>query len=254
MSEKKILQVGDKVIALRTSERLSRLITIDMVDPDLAYSGNLLFQREVPVNTPFPALGTGPDWCEYSTSVRLMASRVGLGEEPEYYLYTTDKARIEQLETYQAEARLRKKFKKIDPDILDVRKLERILAISKEPWGPRPKVVYIAHPMSGDIQGNMARVATIAREITLRGDNVIPFAPYFLSLMALDDARPHEREAGMAHNEAHFGRRSFDELWLYGDRISPGMWAEVRLARRFKIPVIAKSPETQVALLEDKAE
>lgn len=37
-----------------------------------------------------------------------------------------------------------------------------------------------------------------------------------------------------------------DEVWLYGDRISPGMKQEIELAHQYKIPVMAKTKETEV--------
>jgi hypothetical protein len=45
-----------------------------------------------------------------------------------------------------------------------------------------------------------------------------------------------------------FPDRSNDELWLYGDRISPGMAQEVALAIAFGVSIIPKTEETKIAL------
>jgi len=45
-----------------------------------------------------------------------------------------------------------------------------------------------------------------------------------------------------------FERLAFDELWLFGDRISKGMKDEIITARKLGIPVIAKTPETKKEL------
>ncbi|MDO8492299.1 MAG: hypothetical protein Q7S34_01500, partial [bacterium] len=51
-------------------------------------------------------------------------------------------------------------------------------------------------------------------------------------------------------NRICFERGLIDELWLFGDRISEGMFGEIKLALQLKIPIIAKSWETQMALRE----
>lgn len=48
----------------------------------------------------------------------------------------------------------------------------------------------------------------------------------------------------MQANLAYFHRRFVDELWLYGDRISPGMKIEIELAHTLGIPIVAKTEPT----------
>jgi hypothetical protein len=106
------------------------------------------------------------------------------------------------------------------------------------------KVVYICHAISGDVQGNLEKIKNIVREINLTEEDVVPFAPYWLDCHALDDSIPEERERGIKNDHELFNRGFIDELWLYGDKISAGMWAEIRLAQSKKIKVVCKTPET----------
>ncbi len=104
------------------------------------------------------------------------------------------------------------------------------------------KIVFVAHPISGDVKGNMKKVLKICAEIHTR--NIIPIAPYLVSLQYLNDEVIEDRELGMAANHEHFYRKFVDELWLFGDRISSGMIEEIKLARKMGIPVIAKTRGT----------
>lgn len=107
------------------------------------------------------------------------------------------------------------------------------------------KIVYIAHPVSGDIQGNINRITTIVRLIALEHKNILPFAPYVVDLLALDDNNPFERQRGIENDIELFKRKIMDEVWLYGDKISNGMLAEIKLAHSLGIKVIAKSEATK---------
>ena len=104
----------------------------------------------------------------------------------------------------------------------------------------KKKTVFIGHPISGDIQGNIKRVLDICEEI--HSDEIIPVAPYLTSLQYLDDSVLEDREMGIEANLECFHRRYIDELWLFGDKISSGVKQEIELARELGIPVIAKTP------------
>lgn len=106
------------------------------------------------------------------------------------------------------------------------------------------KIVYIAHPIGGDVQNNIRKVLDIVRMINLTYNNVVPFAPYIVDVQALDDSIEFERQRGIANNIALFDRGVIDEVWLYGDRISKGMAAEVVKAWALKIPVKGMTKET----------
>lgn len=102
------------------------------------------------------------------------------------------------------------------------------------------KIVYIAHPISGDIAGNLEKIRQIVRQINLQYSDVVPFAPYWVDCHALDDNDPEERKRGIANGQEFFLRKVIDEVWLFGDRISGGMQAEIDLANSLGIPVVNK--------------
>ena len=107
------------------------------------------------------------------------------------------------------------------------------------------KIVYIAHPLSGDIEGNLSKVSDIIRYINLTEPDILPFAHYFVDCHALDDTIPEERERGIKNDIALLKAGFINEVWLYGDRISNGMRHEIELAESLNIPVIQKSPSTK---------
>ena len=104
------------------------------------------------------------------------------------------------------------------------------------------KTVFIGHPISGDIRGNVAKVLKICEEVHTK--NIVPVAPYLVSLQYLDDEVLDDRELGMEANHECFHRHYIDELWLFGDFISNGMWREIQLAQELDIPVIPKTEGT----------
>lgn len=100
-------------------------------------------------------------------------------------------------------------------------------------------VVYIASPLSGDVEQNLQFARQACRYAISEG--VVPFAPHLLYTQMLDDSDPEERQLGI-----DMGNRMLklcDELWLCGDRISPGMAGEKELAERLGIPVRSVSTE-----------
>jgi len=103
------------------------------------------------------------------------------------------------------------------------------------------KKVFIAHPISGDVEGNLRKVALISRELYL--DGILPVVPYYLACNSLDDNSPVEREIGMLSDKEYLLDGFIDELWLYGDRISKGMQSEIDLCIKLGIPVKSKSKD-----------
>lgn len=104
---------------------------------------------------------------------------------------------------------------------------------------------YIAHPVSGDVKGNIAKIIAIVREINLTEPDVVPFAPYLVDLYALDDNVPEERARGIK-NDVHLLKAGFvDEVRLYGNKISSGMSCEIALAKSLGIKIISMTKETQ---------
>lgn len=102
------------------------------------------------------------------------------------------------------------------------------------------KVVYIAHPISGDVYNNCQKVVRIVEAINRKKPNVQPFAPYIVDLLALNNKKEEDKELGMMNNLELIRRGFVDELWVFGDKISKGMKQEIDIARENNIPVKIK--------------
>jgi len=102
------------------------------------------------------------------------------------------------------------------------------------------KIIYIAHPISGNIKGNLKKITEIGREINLNEPDTIPFAPCFFACHCLNDNIPEERARGLKNDIELMKRGFIDELRLYGNNISEGMKHEIELAHKLGIPVINK--------------
>lgn len=101
------------------------------------------------------------------------------------------------------------------------------------------KIVYIAHPISGNIQRNLELVRLIVRHLNLTDSSILPFAPYWLDCHALNDNNPVERDRGILNDKVLLPL--CNELWVYGDYIkSRGCQAEIVLARFCKIEIKIK--------------
>jgi hypothetical protein len=107
----------------------------------------------------------------------------------------------------------------------------------------KKKTVFVGHPIAGNIEENVKKVLKICSEI--HSKDIIPVAPYLVSLQYLNDEVVEDRELGMEANHECFHRRYVDELWLYGDHISAGMKQEVLLAKEMGIPIIPKTEGTE---------
>jgi len=107
------------------------------------------------------------------------------------------------------------------------------------------KIVYIAHPIGGDVEGNLKKIADIAQDINLNEQDVVPFTPYYLDCHCLTDSNPEERARGIKNDTALLKRGFVDEMRLYGSTISKGMYAEVLLARELNIRIVFMTTETE---------
>lgn len=121
------------------------------------------------------------------------------------------------------------------------------------------KIVYIAHPIGGDIENNLLDLRRILRIINtnthprmmeigmeMKMESFIPFdfsnvhpcAPYYADIVSLDDDNPLERKRGIDNDIALINTGMFQELWLTGDKISFGMSEEVKLFKLLGKPII----------------
>lgn len=120
------------------------------------------------------------------------------------------------------------------------------------------KIVYIAHPIGAiseshlkphyQVKENLDKIAQIVREINLNEPNIVPFAPYYLDCIVMDDNNPAERQRGIDNDIALIKAGFIAEIWLYGNRISNGMLAEIKLAKQLNIKIVAKTLETEKTL------
>jgi len=98
-------------------------------------------------------------------------------------------------------------------------------------------IAYIAHPVGGNVGGNIEKILRIVREINLQEPDVVPFVPYLADILAMDDANPIERERGIKNDTHVLKNGGVNQIRLYGHKISSGMRAELNLAKSLGIEV-----------------
>jgi len=89
------------------------------------------------------------------------------------------------------------------------------------------QMVYIASPFADDPERNTARARRYCRFATLAG--FLPIAPHLLFPQFLDESCADERNIGLNCGLALLEKCS--EVWVFGNRISSGMAAEIEKAR-----------------------
>ena len=88
-------------------------------------------------------------------------------------------------------------------------------------------IVYICSPYAGEIEKNVTAAKRYSRFAVEKG--YIPIAPHLLFPQFMNDEDPTERELGLFFGNAIMSKCS--EVWVFGDRISNGMAAEIKRAR-----------------------
>ena len=94
------------------------------------------------------------------------------------------------------------------------------------------KKIYICAPLGGDVQKNIEKAKQYERYVLFCG--AAPVVPHFYALI-LDDENPKERELGIRAAQACLW--SADELWVFGNKVTEGMEAEIRYSKMLNIPV-----------------
>lgn len=100
------------------------------------------------------------------------------------------------------------------------------------------RIIYIAHPISGDVEANLNDLRRIVRIINLKYADIVPFVPYYCDVVSLCDSVDIERKRGMRNNETLLKSNIVSELWLTGDRISNGMRIECEIATTMRITIL----------------
>lgn len=102
--------------------------------------------------------------------------------------------------------------------------------IEKESCAWKP-LVYVASPFVGDITRNTENAIRYCRFTVDSG--AIPFAPHLFLPRFMSEKT--EREAAMFMNMVFLGK--CEQLWVFGDKITNGMTAEIAKAKKQRIPV-----------------
>ena len=101
---------------------------------------------------------------------------------------------------------------------------------SASAWRP---LVYIASPFAGDTGYNISMARAYCRFAVSKG--CIPLAPHLLFPQFMDDGDKEQRELGLLFALILLGK--CDELWVFGERISEGMAAEITKAKNLCMPI-----------------
>ena len=107
---------------------------------------------------------------------------------------------------------------------------EAISNIEKESrvWKP---LVYVASPFAGDEARNTENAMRYCRFAVDSG--AIPLAPHLFLPRFMSEAT--ERDEAMFRNMVFLGR--CEQLWVFGDRITAGMAAEIARAEKRRMPI-----------------
>ena len=97
------------------------------------------------------------------------------------------------------------------------------------------KLVYISHPVSGDVQANLSNAGKWIKWAS-RLQGIVPIAPYFQSVVAFSEHDPDEREEGFQHGLKVL--QYCQEMWVCGGVISRGMQREIDAALGWNTPVV----------------
>ena len=109
----------------------------------------------------------------------------------------------------------------------------------------RSKIVYIAHPIGGNVAENLARIRKIVKFINTSPKHtaVVPFVPYYVDVVSLNDDVPEERLRGLKNGQEILSRKGMiDEIWMCGPALTEGMRQELLVALNAGIKVVSHHP------------
>ena len=119
------------------------------------------------------------------------------------------------------------------PSAADMRAQKSYEKLTKTKAKLPTKKVFICSPYKGNVEKNTARARVYCRFAFDSG--FVPVAPHLYFPQFLDDNDKDERAAGCKYGLEQLWQCR--ELWVFGERISDGMRAEIELAKDLKIPV-----------------
>ena len=98
---------------------------------------------------------------------------------------------------------------------------------------PFRPIVFICSPYADDPLNNERRAIRYCRFAVRQG--YIPIAPHIYFTRFLDDRNPKDRELGLFMG--HVMLTKCVELWVFGDRVTPGMEREIAKAGERAMPI-----------------
>ena len=93
------------------------------------------------------------------------------------------------------------------------------------------RLVYVCHPYSADVTGNTMAVRAICHELADEG--VLPIAPQVYLPQFVDEQTERDETIAMCVQLVGL----CDEIRVYGEQISAGMFREIDHAARVGVPV-----------------
>jgi hypothetical protein len=98
------------------------------------------------------------------------------------------------------------------------------------------RVIYLCHPVSGDVENNLARARRWLRWVYDTQPGVTVLCQWILDCEVLDDDNPEHRATGLQHDFTIIER--CDETWAVGGRVSGGMGMEIEHGLRHGVPFL----------------
>lgn len=95
------------------------------------------------------------------------------------------------------------------------------------------KFVYVCSPLRGNVERNIRKANGYC--LFAAKQSVVPIAPHVMFTGFLDDTIPEERSLGLSMGLELLKR--CDEIWVFGERISEGMAAEIMAAEQLDLPI-----------------
>ena len=112
------------------------------------------------------------------------------------------------------------------------------MAIIREP-SSRLYKIYVCSPYrAADAEGmigNVERARDYCGYITTTFPNTLPVAPHIYLTQFLDDREDDDRNLALSIDKLIVGE--CNELWVFGERVSDGMAAEISEAARLGLPI-----------------
>ena len=111
------------------------------------------------------------------------------------------------------------------------------------------RIVYIAHPIGGNVEENLTSLRRIIRGINSYEPHTVPFCPYYADVVSLNDNDPEQRARGLKNDIEILSRPGMvDELRLYGENITLGMRLEIETAHIMGIPIVCSTQKLYAQL------